>query len=175
MDQFLSGPQRRDDLAETHLTHHHQIHITGIFLLQSGHRAIDEGHLDPAAQRSQRLAQDIRSPRGFDHQAFQLGKNRTLRIRLVINLVPATGAPENPHLGEPLDLPLDCSQAEPARANQLTKIIGLVGMPIKQSQKGSPRLAEERRRQVRRNRRCTHIGYNCTQLGYSRQAETSRR
>jgi hypothetical protein len=48
-------------------------------------------------------------------------------------------------------------------------------MPIKQSQEGAPRLAEKRRRKVRSDRGCTHIGYDCNQFGYDRQAETPRR
>jgi len=45
---FLGDCQRRDGIAEAHVTHHHQIHITAGLLFESGHRTIDKGHLDPA-------------------------------------------------------------------------------------------------------------------------------
>ena len=114
MEQFLGSPESRNDIAETDLTHHHQIDITAASLFESGHRTIDEGHIDPTGQECQGLAQDIGSTSGLDYQAFQLRENWAFRVGLVINLVPSDCAPENPYLCQPLDLPLDCSQTEPA-------------------------------------------------------------
>jgi len=147
---------------ETRLAHHHEVHIALRTLAPLGEGTINEGRTNLFAQGLEGGVQYIAHSRSFGQQTFQLFEDRTILLRLEINLPSLDGAPENSGSGEAAQLSLRSSQSETRQTGGLPQVVGLPWACEEQSQDAAAGEAEEGRSgSVPRISR-SHYEYKCT-------------
>jgi len=160
----LGRAERRNDFFEANASDHEQVHVASLALFPAGSGAIDEGRSDPRGKRRQSGSQYFDDARCLQDQPLQLAKNRTLRVRPVIDLHSRDFAAENSRGHKLLRFAAHGSCAASGCAGDLAEIVRAAHMAEQQSQNCSARAPEERGRQCRRKRACTHYEYECTQF-----------
>jgi hypothetical protein len=127
-ETLLGGGDHVDHFVERDIADDHEIDIARRAILATCHRSIDEGEPDLRAKGGKCLAQDICQPSGFQHDAAQIGKDRTVRVRLKEDVRTAHRSPDDTHLDQRFELPLHGAEADVGPTDNLAKVEGLSGV-----------------------------------------------
>lgn len=148
-DGGLHAGERRDDIAEGHSTDDQEIHVARGSESSARGGAVDGCERDSIRQRAEGPSDLVGEPGGLDEDALQLLEYRRSRVRLVKDLVPPDGAPEDSRGRQLFELLRDGPCRRAAHPDQLPDVEGLVGVGEKPSEQLAPGLPEQHRSRVR--------------------------
>jgi hypothetical protein len=131
---FLCLRQRAHDFAEAYLPYHHHVNVAARSVFTPRHRAVDKRNGNPTADRLKRSPNHIAYAGCFCDQTAELAKNRTGRISLVVNVLPAPKPPQNSRFRKLPQFALNRPKAPADAVPHLTQIKRLFRTPQQQAE-----------------------------------------
>ncbi len=116
---YLRGSKRGNDVSKRCFPDYHQIHVTIRAILLPGYGAVNESDLNLRSQRRQGRSDHVVNAEGLRDQALDFGKNRTVGIGLIQDLIALVSPQNEAHFGEMFELPLKRAIAGAGCPNEL--------------------------------------------------------